>query len=398
MVMEKTILSLIALLAFSGSALAGNKPVISVADVEVMPGQTASFAVNLLDGKADTYTSMTLNAEFPTTGFTTTGDYTVYSAWKGVSCTVGTVNGEGKATIPFASSNPIPGSAVENLVTVSFKVDESVAVGTYEITLKETLFEYNTSDKDYADDVTFNVIVTNRLTLDEASTVAPAAAEGVNVKVKRNIKAGEWSTICLPFTMKASKVKSTFGSNVQVRTFAGFEAEIDAVTNKPTAITLKFATPNNVKLEEGVPYLIKSENDVESFELDDVDIIATAGSVKKDIDTDNEDYEDLEGKFKGTFTKTKVPNKSLFISGNKFYYSTGKTDIKGFRGWFELDAILNEAIPVNAPIYMSFDDETTGIKLVRAEDDDSYYDLNGRKVLNPKKGLYINNGKKVVVK
>ena len=35
---------------------------------------------------------------------------------------------------------------------------------------------------------------------------------------------------------------------------------------------------------------------------------------------------------------------------------------------------------------------------VRSKKDDVYYDLQGRRVLNPTKGLYIVNGKKVIVK
>jgi hypothetical protein len=76
----------------------------------------------------------------------------------------------------------------------------------------------------------------------------------------------------------------------------------------------------------------------------------------------------------------------------------GNTNVKAFRGWFVLEAILNKTVPSSAPVFMAFDNGTTGIKLVQAEGDDSYYDLNGRKVLNPKKGIYIHNGKKEVVK
>ena len=47
-----------------------------------------------------------------------------------------------------------------------------------------------------------------------------------------------------------------------------------------------------------------------------------------------------------------------------------------------------------------FDDDETGIVDVRGEKsesrDDIYYDLNGRRVLNPTKGLYIKNGKKII--
>ena len=51
-------------------------------------------------------------------------------------------------------------------------------------------------------------------------------------------------------------------------------------------------------------------------------------------------------------------------------------------------------------ISFSFDDEPTGINKVQGveQKDDSYYNLQGQRVSQPMKGLYIINGKKVVVK
>ena len=44
--------------------------------------------------------------------------------------------------------------------------------------------------------------------------------------------------------------------------------------------------------------------------------------------------------------------------------------------------------------------EATGIQRVtsRQSDDSDYYDLRGMKVANPQKGIYIKNGKKIVIK
>ena len=51
---------------------------------------------------------------------------------------------------------------------------------------------------------------------------------------------------------------------------------------------------------------------------------------------------------------------------------------------------------------MSFDfGETTGINAVNGSElkvNGEYYNLNGQRVANPTKGLYIVNGKKVVIK
>ena len=255
--MKRTFLSLLALIAMGSSVMAGDKPVISVADVEALPGEKVSFSVNLVDGKADIYTAMTLYAYFPTEGFTTEGA-TVSSAWEGATFAVGDVGAKepGLATIPFASANAIPGSAVDNLVTISFTVASSVAVGEYDVTLKGTMFEYNLSDKDYADDVTFKVKVVNvhNVVLDENSTTAPVAATGVNVNVKRTINANEWSTICLPFAMSEAQVKAAFGSDVELKDFNGYESENDADDN---IVGIKVKFNDATTIEANHPYVIK---------------------------------------------------------------------------------------------------------------------------------------------
>ena len=65
-------------------------------------------------------------------------------------------------------------------------------------------------------------------------------------------------------------------------------------------------------------------------------------------------------------------------------------------------AYLNIAVSAGAPVLnLHFDGETTGINDVRAKIADvsgNIYDLQGRKVAQPSKGLYIVNGKKVVIK
>jgi hypothetical protein len=54
-----------------------------------------------------------------------------------------------------------------------------------------------------------------------------------------------------------------------------------------------------------------------------------------------------------------------------------------------------------ARIALNFDDETTGLNDVRGKMENLggvYYDMQGRSVIHPTKGLYIKAGKKVMVK
>ena len=126
---------------------------VTVSDIDALPGETIAVALNLSEGKADTYTALTFEVVLPAEGFTTTGKYEVSSEWPNTTSGAG----PGLVVFPFASSKPIAGSEVEGLITIYIKIDESVELGEYLITLKDIMFEYGLSSKDYADDVTFTV-------------------------------------------------------------------------------------------------------------------------------------------------------------------------------------------------------------------------------------------------
>ena len=384
--MKKAILNMLMLFAVTGVATAQT---VTVADVEALPGETGEKikATIELSAPAGKYTGVQLSIQFPTTGFSNVLKATGTSF---ETCQVGEMT-DGKVKIAAAN-----GATFENAtIVVKFDVDNSLALGEYDLTVTDIQFEA-TGVEDHIADVPFKVIVTDRITLDENSTTAPIARTGVNVKVNRTIKAGEWSTICLPFTMTKSQAETVFGSDVTVKTFTGYTATIDELTLIPSAIVMNFADYNLSALKPlkaGNPYLIKTSKDISSFELDGVNVSSTTS----DVSVKETNYE-LDGKFKGVLAKTTVPDKGLFISGNKFYYSTGKTNIKAFRGWFELQAIIDSPVSFDARIDFNFD-ETTGIKEVHGNANvEGTYDLQGRKVEEPVKGLYIVNGKKVVIK
>lgn len=409
--MKKVLFCLFSLLVFSENMKAQT---VSVADVEALPGETVFFSVSLSNGQADTYTAMTLYAQFPASGFTTTGAYTISNLWVGASGTVGDVKETGLATIPFSSANVIPGTAVDNLVTVGFKVAETVAIGEYDVTLKNTLFEYNKSDKAYAGDATFKVKVVSAhtITLDETSTTLPEAAEGVNVRVNRTINAGNWSTICLPFAMSEAQVKAAFGDDVKLADFKGYETtKEDGVV---VGITVMFESVTAI--EANHPYIIKVSSNITEFTVDGVNIDP------KDEPSVSFGYYTGKGKnkvyhpidFNGTYVADfdifdNATSKAVFLKGNKFYYATENTKhMKAFRAYFDFDDVLteDEEDPSAAPAISLFiaNGEITKIetRTMREIETGRVYNLAGQYIgeiedMNQlPKGIYIVNGKKIV--
>ena len=232
--------------------------------------------------------------------------------------------------------------------------------------------------------------------LDETSTVAPVTENGVNVRVKRSIKADSWSTICLPFAISAEKLTAAFGEGVQVKDFSSWSSTMDGTTGNIVGITIGFSSVT--AMEANHPYLIKVTNAITAengFTVNDVDIVPEDEPTKQ-VGTNNAN----RGLFIGTYVaNTTVPENDLFISNDRFYYSNGSTKMKAFRGYFELADVLTSVEGAASRIMIS--DETTGIADVRSEmseGKDLYYSIAGQKVENPQKGLYIKNGKKVIIK
>lgn len=95
---------------------------------------------------------------------------------------------------------------------------------------------------------------------------------------------------------------------------------------------------------------------------------------------------------RGTAPEVKYYTLANGSKGLGFYKYTGAT-LAANKAY-----IMTE--PSNASEYLfSLDGETTGVNDVRSKKDDvrgDYYNLNGQKVPNPTKGLYIVNGKKVI--
>lgn len=246
---------------------------------------------------------------------------------------------------------------------------------------------------------TFTIKVTEKIVLDENYTWTPyATSNACDLLVKRTIKAGEWSTVCFPFAMSVDKLTAAFGDDYDLEEFTGYDVEKDA-DDKVTGLTLKF-TKNTKAAKINTPYIIKISQDISEFE---VNAKLNPGNAQKSIvDEDDDTGEEVEvASMTGTYVAgTVVPENSLFLNENKFYYSTGKTKMKGFRAYFTLNDVLSEISQSAARVFISLDNETTEIHPVQmGTDDDDWYSLSGLK-LDKKPtatGIYIHRGEKVVI-
>ena len=227
----------------------------------------------------------------------------------------------------------------------------------------------------------------------------PEAANGVDVRVKRTIKANEWSTLVLPFAMTAEQVKSAFGNDVQLADFTGYTIEEDEDEN---IVGIQVNSSAITAVQANHPCLIKVSTKVEEFTVDGVDISPEDEPENAVVDKRKE-----WSKLVGTYVAgTEVPEYCLFLNGNNFWYSTGATNMKAYRAYFDFSDVLTEVEYAEAKIRIIVNGNATAIESigVNGEEPQGVYTLQGVSlgenvdVDNLPKGVYVVNGKKVIVK
>ncbi len=206
-----------------------------------------------------------------------------------------------------------------------------------------------------------------------------------DITLTRTLQKGGWNTFCVPFTISSEQITSVFGEGTKVRELGS--SDFDDTTK---ALTLNFTETTSILA--GKPYLVYlgSGSNVVNPTFEDVTIVSGTTTT-----------ETTYANFMPVMNPTSLTggDKSiLFVTGgDKLTYPSSTGNINGFRAYFQLHDLPNEA----RSFAMNFDDETTALTLVNSEQrrvNSEVYDLQGRKVAQPIKGLYIVNGKKFIIK
>lgn len=251
---------------------------------------------------------------------------------------------------------------------IKIGVDNKGCSGTYTIQL---------ASNDYAPAQTYSDNI-----LRETATVSFNAQDNVDVQLERTLSPEYWNTFCVPFSISAEVIKDMFGEGTQVCTFGSMNGNV-----------MNFA--HSTSIEAGKPYIVKPTKEVVNPSFTGVNIEAVAAkqvgangffmqgiySVKTDLTTD------------GT---------NLFLGdGNKFYKpAAGSAKMKGMRAYFIVPQGTNfAALRANIDGATTAIDELTTV--VEQPTDNRIYNLQGQFVGTSFEGLhgvYVQNGKKVLVK
>lgn len=219
-------------------------------------------------------------------------------------------------------------------------------------------------------------------TINEDKENAAVDANNANVALTRTLSSEYWNTFCVPFTMTAEQVAATFGEGTKITEFDG---NVDG-----TIMNFKESTT----IEAGVPYLIKPAQTTTNPRISGVTLTAAEANAVKSANG----YA-----FCGTYSP-----KALATDGTDLFITTkGKLNkptaegntIKGMRAYITVPAGSDAKT-----IMLNIAGTLVGIDEVVTENADNgkIYNLNGQYVGNNadslSKGLYIKNGKKVIIK
>ena len=239
--------------------------------------------------------------------------------------------------------------------------------------------------------VTVEVPKAKNYTLDETKTdnVIKDCAYA-NVTLQRTLEASHWNSFCVPFALDKDQVTQYFGEGTQLRTYEG-RCENNIVY---------FATVEN--LEAGKPYIMKPGNAVvKNPTFEGVSMVAT-GLDKNGNPQAVGDASTVQ--MKGIYNHvTLVQDKTnIYIgAGNKFYYPADAEacQMNGLRAYF----IVPEGTDIKK-LRANLDGATTSLGEIfdTEKSNTPVYNLQGQCVGNSlstlKSGIYVQNGKKVVVK
>lgn len=219
----------------------------------------------------------------------------------------------------------------------------------------------------------------------EATTITANDNKLVNATLERTLSNTYWSTFSVPFNVDAAQVTAVLGENVGLRKFQGSEG---------TVIKFQEATT----IEAGHAYLVKPAETVTNPVFNGVTVVNTTGIA----DSDDRGYGFVGAVIKKTLKTIDqtTDQMELFLGTDaKFYYpaSADVATMKGLRGYFVVPAGTETS-------KLSVDVEGSGIATsinsmnIEGMGDGNIYNLNGQRVNAPQKGLYIVNGKKVIIK
>lgn len=194
---------------------------------------------------------------------------------------------------------------------------------------------------------------------------------------------GNWVPLCLPFSIAKGSVDGyspIAGATVVALNSSSYNSSTDN-------LSLRFVEVDAI--EVGKPYLVKWNTDVSGIS-NPVFMNVTVSNTTNNAVTD---YANFVGCFSPVLLTANDQTVRYIGSNSTLYYPTADVNINSFRGYFQF-----HNLPASVKSFsLDFDNETGITEITeKTEATEACYDMSGRRILKPTKGLYIKNGRKVL--
>ena len=304
-----------------------------------------------------------------------------------------TTNGFINLRLACASGNPLTVTIHDNTDNKDVaSVNVVTPTVTYTYYGETVLFEVAANHEyvlNASDNKTYYVTVVSKMESSEtlslseeqtASEMESAIGEGITlVKMHRTLKAGVWNTFSSPIQLGTNAMKA--------------ELKCDEAYELKDFSDSKITFNKTDKILANTPYIIKPSENVSDITVSNRSHPATYAP--KTITKNGVSFIAVLG-------ATNIydeNNSNYFVSNNTLKYPSSEANgtIKGFRAYFHL---ANGAQIKD----FTFEDDATGIITVESdpfEENATVYSIDGRNMGNAKnltRGLYIQNGRKFIVK
>ena len=224
---------------------------------------------------------------------------------------------------------------------------------------------------------------------------AYAKRNNVTLSGRTLYKDGEWNTLCLPFGMTAGQISVSPLAGADIRTLTS--ASVTGYVVKLTFGKVSSLTP-------GTPYIVRWDADTENPTINDPIFY----SVTLSDETKNFTSEDSHVNFIGyydAFTVKPDLNPAIYYltAGNMLKHTATERKLKACRAYFIFTTDAGAGTN-DFTFDIDFGDGTTGIgeppALKSQTSTPFWYTLDGRRLSGEptRKVIYLNNGRKVVIK
>jgi len=232
--------------------------------------------------------------------------------------------------------------------------------------------------------------------INEATAEGVADADGnltINISIAENSNVHWLSFRDVKYEPAVTLIDVTAAQGYS--TYYNTEKAVKAYTPGVTLYTVTEVSDTEATLTEldtapaGTPLIIDNHSDGEAIQLEEIEVTPTTSL----------DPVDYDPAFKGAGDETEIGGsdaETYVLNNGQFVWVKNPGNIAAGKCYLDLSGYFEKARSIRLVIGGTTDTGVAAVK--KAETGAAVYSLDGRQVANPAKGIYVKDGKKIVIK